>query len=345
MHSAHRYGDALAEFGTVAVTGGSGFIGRHLVKEIVTLGKRVVVIDLADPGHDITALPEVQHIRADLRDYGEVLLALHGVDAVFHLAGNASGPLSVENPRFDFQMNALGTCNVGEAASRLGVDRLVYLSSAIVYGIPRTAPITEDHPTRPFLPYGASKLAGELTLRSLHAACGLPAVIGRSFVVYGPGEDPRRAGGEVSQFLRRHLNEQPVPVVGDLDRKTRDFIHVEDLCRALIVLADRGAPGEAYNIGTGREVSMRELGEAVGLATSRPVELRSDPSSLEDTFRLVADVSALTGLGFAPRHTLHDGLVSLAELLGPRPELPSGPVALSRPRSGRRVIASAAGAI
>ncbi|MFD0852364.1 NAD-dependent epimerase/dehydratase family protein, partial [Actinomadura adrarensis] len=194
--------------------------------------------------------------RADLRDYGETLLALRGVHTVYHLAGNASGTRSVENPRFDFQVNALGTCHVGNACVELGVRRLVYMSSAIVYGVPQHFPINEQHPIRPFLPYGASKLSGELTLRSLQEAVGLPAVFGRSFVIYGPGEDPRTAGGEVSQFMRWQLNDLPIPVVGDIDRKTRDFVHVSDVCSALMTMAENGEPGEAYNIGSGTETSM-----------------------------------------------------------------------------------------
>lgn len=97
---------------------------------------------------------------------------------------------------------------------------------------------------QPHPPYGASKLSGELLLRSLQQTSGLPVVIGRSFVIYGRGEDPRQAGGEVSRFLRWHLNNRPIPVVGDIDRKTRDFIHVDDLCRALIALVGRGMDGE-----------------------------------------------------------------------------------------------------
>ncbi|MFE0424478.1 NAD-dependent epimerase/dehydratase family protein [Streptomyces sp. NPDC058953] len=338
--------DRLREHYDAVVTGGAGFVGRRLVTLLSRLGKRVTVVDRVRLPDDIAALPGVRETRADLRDYGETLLALRGADVVFHLAGNASGTVSVEHPRYDFQLNALGTCHVGNACLELGVRRLVYLSSAIVYGTPRYSPMGEDHPTRPFLPYGASKLSGELTLRSLYESIGLPVVIGRSFVVYGPGEDPRHAGGEVSQFLRWHLNERPIPVVGDIDRKTRDFIHVEDLCRALVTLADRGAEGETYNLGSGTGVSMRELAHAVGRATGRPALLDADTSSLEDSFPLVADVSRLTRLGFAPRVPLAEGLAALAALLGAAPELPSAKAVFrrERPVRGRWAGASVAAA-
>ncbi|WP_249401550.1 NAD-dependent epimerase/dehydratase family protein [Streptomyces sp. YIM 121038] len=341
IHASDMFG-GLRGHDEVVVTGGAGFLGRHLVTALSRLGKKVTVVDHAELPEDIAALPGVRYARADLRDYGETLLALQGADVVFHLAGNASGTVSVEKPRHDFHLNALGTCNVGNACLELGAQRLVYVSSAVVYGTPQRTPMGEDHPTQPFLPYGASKLSGELVLRSLHQSAGLPVVIGRSFVIYGPGEDPARAGGEVSQFLRWHLNELPIPVVGDIDRKTRDFIHVDDMCRALVTLADRGQDGETYNLGSGTEVSMRELAEAVGEATGRPALLDADDSSLEDSFSLVADVSRLAALGFSPAIDLAAGLSSLAAALGPFPELPTAKAVFRRERPERRCLTGAA---
>ncbi|MGW1279726.1 NAD-dependent epimerase/dehydratase family protein [Streptomyces tsukubensis] len=328
--------DRIHEHHNVVVTGGAGFIGRRLVRVLSRLRKRVTVVDYAPPPPESEGLPGVRHCRADLRDYGETLLALEGADLVFHLAGNASGTVSVERPRHDFQLNALGTCNVGNACLELGVRKLVHLSSAIVYGTPRYAPMDEEHPTRPFLPYGASKLSGELTLLSLWHSGGLPVVIGRPFVVYGPGEHPEHAGGEVSQFLRWHLNGLPIPVVGDIDLKTRDFVHVDDVCRALLALADRGGDGEVYNLGSGTGVSMRELADAVGRATGRPALLEADTSSTEDSFALVADVSKLTALGCTAGIGLARGLSDLASVLGRQPELPSAKAVFRRARPARR---------
>jgi UDP-glucose 4-epimerase len=311
----------LGQYEVVAITGGAGFVGKHLVKRLCELGAKVKVIDLV--ADSITNLAGEELVQADLRNYSETISALSDVDLVFHLAGNASGTLSVENPRLDFDLNALVTSNVGNAALKVGVRKLVYLSSAIVYGTPQDCPIPESHPTHPFLPYGASKLSGELTLRSLHTARGLPVVIGRSFVVYGPGEDPRRAGGEVSQFLRWHLNGLPIPVIGDIERKTRDFIHVHDLVSALLLVADRGDNGEIYNVGSGTETSMRQLAEAIGAATGSTAQLEANAEVADDSFRLVADIGRLRSLGFEPQITLAAGLRSLSAELGSAPELPS----------------------
>jgi len=320
----------LRDEDAVTVTGGMGFVGRHLVRALCRLGKQVTVIDVSDT--NLGELPPgARLIQADLRDYDSVHSALSGARIVFHLAGNASGTVSVQRPRFDFETNALGTANVANAAAAAGVRRLVYLSSAIVYGTPETTPICESHPTRPFLPYGASKLSGELVVRSLHEALGLSVVIGRAFVLYGPGENPRLAGGEVSQFLRWQLNGLPIQVTGDLDAKTRDFLHVADLCHALLIIADRGDDGQVYNLGSGSEVSMRTLARAVGAITGRDPAVEADESALDDSFRLVADTSRLGELGFRPQVQLDQGLRDLASMLGDRPELPSCPAVFRQP--------------
>jgi nucleoside-diphosphate-sugar epimerase len=235
-------------------------------------------------------------------------------------------------------MNALATSNVGNAALAAGAQRLVYLSAGSVYGTPQEVPLNEEHPTRPFLPYGASKLSGELALRALHTACGLPVVIGRGMVVYGPGEDPRSAGGEVSQFLRWHLNGLPIPVVGDIDRKTRDFIHVHDLVNALLAMADKGCSGGIYNVGSGTETSMRQLAEEISAATGRPAQLDANPEVNDDSYRLVANISRLRGIGFEPQITLGAGLRSLSAELGGAPELPSVKAIFRMQRPGAQEV-------
>ncbi|MEV4517018.1 NAD-dependent epimerase/dehydratase family protein [Dactylosporangium sp. NPDC049525] len=311
------------------VTGGFGFVGSHLVDALTARGVAVTVLDVCPPP---AALPDsVEHRYADLRDPQSVRAALVPADVVFHLAGNASGTLSVDRPRFDFETNAEGTFNLCEALLDLPPQRFVYLSSAMVYGRPESTPMPEDHPLRPFLPYAASKLAGEHVAQSMYESFGLPAVIGRAFTIYGPGEDPRRAGGEVSQFVRWHLNGRPIPAVGDAERKTRDFAHVDDLVAGLLTIADRGTPGEVYNLGTGSETSLRELADVIGAVTGRPADLRCDDEVLDDSYRHVADIDKLRALGYRPRVSLEAGVAALAAALGEHPELPSMPAVFHRP--------------
>jgi UDP-glucose 4-epimerase len=311
------------------VTGGSGFVGAHLVRALARKGVSVTVLDLTAPDPRGGA----EHRVVDLREPAAVRAALVGADVVFHLAGNASGTISVDRPRFDFETNAEGTFNLCEALLNTSVRRLTYLSSAMVYGRPMSTPIPESHPLHPFLPYAASKLAGEHVAQSMHESFGLPVVVGRAFTIYGPGEDPRRAGGEVSQFVRWHLNGRPIPAVGDADRKTRDFSHVSDLVDGLLTITERGTSGEVYNLGTGQETSLRELARLVGDVTGRPAALRCDEEVLEDSYRHVADIAKLRDLGYRPRVPLADGVAALAHALGEHPELPSMPAVFHRPTS------------
>jgi len=310
----------LGRYSRVAVTGGSGFVGRHLVSALAARHRDVVALDVAP-----LPAPHPPHTRTravDLRDGRAVVAAVADADLVIHLAGNASGTVSVDRPRFDFETNAVATFNLCEALARSGRARLVYLSSAMVYGIPKTCPLPETHAVAPFLPYAASKLAGEHAVSAFCRTYGMAATIGRAFTLYGPGENPRVAGGEVSQFLRCHLRGLPIDAAGDVDRKTRDFCHVEDLVQGLLLLAVRGGNGEVYNIGSGTETSLRELADVIAAATGSPTRLRSDGRVTEDTYRMVADITRLRELGYRPRVALLDGVRDLAAALGERPELP-----------------------
>ncbi|MFB0840135.1 NAD-dependent epimerase/dehydratase family protein [Arthrobacter sp. E44] len=310
--------------GRTVVTGGLGFVGRNMVDHLKSEGHQVVVLDMVDPG--LVALSDdVLYRQADLREPKQVEAALGDADTVFHIAGNSSGSRSVEDPLFDFNTNAVATANVCAAACKTGVSRLVYLSSAMVYGRPKSVPMPESHATKPFLPYGASKLSGEHIVHSFHETYGLNTVIGRAFTLYGPGENPKIAGGEVSQYLRWHLNGQPIHAAGDIDKKTRDFTHVGDLARALELLSLRGEPGGVYNLGTGIETSLRTLLTIISGVTGRDVELKEDTSITEDTYRHVADVARVRALGYEPRMTLTAGVSLLVDFLGSSPELPTMP--------------------
>src|SRR6266511_1875830 len=220
-------GRVLDRHDGIAVTGGLGFIGRHLARALLDHRKRVIVLDRRAPG-DSDANPDIEYRVVDVREPRSLRDALRSADLVFHLAANANGTYSVEHPGEDFQANCVGTFKVLQAAMEAGVRRVVYVSSASVYGTPRRFPIRESHPTDPIMPYGASKLAGErFGLAFLHSY-GLDFVAARPFCVYGPGEDPATSLVEVSRYLRWHLNGRAIQVVGDARRKTRDFIHVSD---------------------------------------------------------------------------------------------------------------------
>ncbi|MGC0421798.1 NAD-dependent epimerase/dehydratase family protein [Embleya sp. AB8] len=320
----------LDTYDTVLVSGGLGFIGTHMTNALLALGKQVRIVDTGRTSLSKDPPPGVTLISADIRDTEKVAELAAGADLAFHIAANANGTLSVTEPRLDFEINALGTFSFAEAMLAAGVGRVVYVSSASTYGTPRRFPMDEEHPNRPFVPYGASKLSGEVSSLALHHACGLPVVVGRPFCVYGPGENPREAMVEVGRFLRWHLNGEPIQIVGDIDRKTRDFVHVSDLVAGLLTLADKGRLGEAYNIGSGTETSMRRLVEVIGEATGRQPAVDVIADIEDDTYRLVADIAKIEALGYRPAMSLYDGVSALAQALGPSPELPGAPTIFAR---------------
>jgi UDP-glucose 4-epimerase len=329
----------LDQHSTVLVTGGLGFVGRHLTQALARLDKRVIVADVAP--HQGYAHPHAELRQVDLRSPEQAEQAVAGADLVFHLAGNSNGALSAENPHFDFESNAVATVNVAEAARRSGaLSRFVYLSSAMVYGVTTNVPVREGDRLQPFLPYGASKLAGEVVLGAFQRLYGMPIVIARAFVIYGPGEDPSRAGAEVSQYLRWHLNGLPIRATGDLDVKRRDFIHIDDVVEALITIADAADDGDVLNVGTGQDVSLRQLADIIGTVTGRPPTLEADRSTMADSYRLLADVTRLRSLGFSTRVSLSEGISRLRRALGDQPELPSAATVLMPQQSARERTAA-----
>ena len=316
----------------ILVTGGSGFVGRRLATTLVRAGHRVRIADIRPPDQ-VRGIEGADFVHCDLGDENQAKEACTGVTHVFHLAGNPSGTRSVTEPRWDFRVNAVAALNLSQAALAASVRRMVYVSSGMVYGVPRSCPIAEDHPLSPFIPYAASKLSAEHTTRAAAATYGLDVSIARPFTLYGPGEDPATSGGEVSQYLRWHLNGLPIPVVGDPDRKSRDFTHVDDAVAALRAIMAAGAPGRAYNVGTGRESTLTDLLAVIGRVTGRAPRTTVDADTTEDTYRHVADVTRLADLGHRSSVPLEAGIRALAGAMGDAPELPTLPTVFTLPEA------------
>lgn len=315
----------LKGFHNILVTGGTGFIGSHLVDDLLPLGKQVTVFDNLSTGSKGNLPAEARLITGDIRNPKQVIEAVKTVDLIFHVAANASGTVSVNDSRFDFDSNALGTFNVLEAARQARVKKFVYVSSASVYGVPQHFPMAESHPTLPFVPYGASKLTGEICSRAFAETYQLPIVIARPFCVYGPRENASLTMVEVGRYLRWHLNNQPIRIVGDIDRKTRDFVHVSDVVRGLILIADHGETGEIFNLGSGEETSMRQLTDIISLVTDRKATIDVLSHITEDTYRLVSDTAKIKSMGYLPEVSLTDGIKHLTKVLGNCPEMPTSP--------------------
>ncbi len=306
----------------VVVTGGAGFIGHHIVAKLVGRGHEVAVIDnLSRPspgGLAILKQLNVDLLKVDITDYAAMLEALNRLrpDAVVHSAALIDVAESVEKPHTYMHVNAEGTAAVTRAAISAGVEKVIYLSSAAVYGVPKYLPINEEHPTKPISPYGASKLAGELVLESFMESLGKPKyVILRLFNVYGPGQNPSSPySGVITKFIHAVTSEKEIVIYGD-GEQSRDFIHVEDVVEAVIKALTATEACVTLNIGTGMRTTINELAKLVMSVAGREVPVRHAPPRKGDIRHSVASVErARKVLGWEPRIGLVEGLRTLLKV-------------------------------
>ncbi len=301
----------------VLVTGGAGFIGSELARQLEAAGAEVRVLDnlvngkrenLEDALGSSACLEE-----ADIRDRERVAELLRGTDIVLHLACLGVRH-SIHSPRENHEVNATATLQLLEESRRAEVGRFVYVSSSEVYGTARTVPMDEDHPTYPCTVYGASKLAGECYARAYHQTYGFPTVIIRPFNSFGPRSHHEGDSGEViPKFMLRCIAERPMVVFGD-GTQTRDFTYVSDTACAIVAAATKDSCiGHTLNIGSGREVQIGELAAMVKEVTGRPeARIEQVEARPGDVRRLYADSSrAAALLGFAPTVSLREGLTKL----------------------------------
>lgn len=295
----------------VLVTGGAGFIGGYLVRALSELGFTVRVLDnFSRSSFTIEDLGDVEVIVGDVRDYDVVARATRGVDVVVHLAALIDAFESFEIPDVYLDVNVRGTLNICRASR--SVQTLIYASSAAVYG-ESSVPVSEDNPTRPISPYGASKLAGEAYVWAYSKVNNYRPVILRIFNVYGPRQS-RGYSGVILEFVRRALRREPPVIYGD-GLQTRDFIHVSDVVRAVVKAIERTNAIGVYNVGSGVPTRIVDLAyrilEITGLRDLKPVHASPRPGDIRESY---ADISrASKDLGFKPAIPLDDGLRELVE--------------------------------
>jgi len=270
----------------ILVTGGTGFVGSHLVQHLRRAGRRVHAHSSKDG--------DIATCRLDFDDVGHV----------FHLAGRSFVPDSWKSPRAFYDVNVLGTANVLEFCRRQEVP-LTFVSS-YVYGTPRCLPIREDHPLAPLNPYSHSKILAEDTVRRFGAWFGVRASIVRPFNVYGPGQNARFL---IPTIIRQALDPRCDRITVRDEHPRRDYIHVADLVSLLIATLTRPAGG-VYNAGAGRSVSISELVIEINTALDGRKPLHSiDERRQEEVFDVVADITrAGEELGWRPRIGLAEGL-------------------------------------
>ncbi len=307
----------MLESKRVLVAGGAGFVGSSLVRELLAEGAKVVVFDNFQTGARANlaeVAPQIDLVTGDLLDEWSLLetFRVYRPDYVFNMAAETFVPTSYSVPKRFVHINVDGHINLLMACRHHGVRRIVYASSAEVYGNPAPRPIREDHPLGAANTYAVSKLAADRLCFTMHREHGIPVVAARLFNTYGPREsEPYVIPEIISQIHaggRLHL--------GNVEAR-RDFTHVSDTARALVaVLKSELEAGTAVNIGSGEAHSVREIASMIGEVFGRAIEIEEDERRLRphDIEHLQADVSLLRErTGFTPRVGLRDGLASTVE--------------------------------
>lgn len=302
----------------VLVTGGTGFIGSHMVDRLIQDGYAVVVIDNESTGFRQNVNPAAQHIRGDVTDLDDLDLAFRGgLDAVFHIAGQASTIRSFMTPEEDLRVNVNGTINVVKKCLEYRVPRLLYASSMTVYGHPSAMPTPESEPCKPISYYGITKYAAE---RYVHATAGrndldfeFTVTSFRMFNVYGERQSLRNPyQGVAAIFIGNVLRNELITIHSD-GEQSRDFVHISDVVEAWMLALDcPAACGQVFNMGTGVSRSINELADVTLAALGRS---RSDypvvyaPARPGDQRHMAADIGkARAILGWKPRVPFRSGM-------------------------------------
>lgn len=302
------------------VTGGCGFIGHHIVRELIARGDEAVIIDNFSTGSRERLHPQARLVEGDIRDRGllESLFKSEKFDAVFHTAALARVQPSIKDPINTHDVNVTGTLNLLRASAETGVKRFVYSSSSSIYGEQSSLPFHEGMTANPMHPYGMQKWMGEELCRVFAKVYGLDTVCLRYFNVYGPGmiEDGAYCTA-ISIFMGQCRRGEKVTVVGDGSIR-RDFTHVHDIVAGNLAAAD--APGhfhgEAFNLGFGGNVSIREVADRILKAHGRNWENHVEwlpPRQNEPVATLADRAKAGARLGWAPKVSVAEGLSALLQ--------------------------------
>jgi dTDP-glucose 4,6-dehydratase len=311
----------------VLVTGGAGFVGSHYVRTLLAGGyagfedAAVTVLDkLTYAGNranlaDLDGDPRLRFVEGDICSPADLDAAMPGHEYVVNAAAESHVDRSLRRPADFVLTNAVGAQQVFEAALRHGVRRVVQVSTDEVYGSIAAGSWTEDHVLEPTSPYAASKAAGDLLARSYARSYGLAVSVTRASNNYGPFHFPEKL---VPLALTRLLDGHRVPLYGD-GRQVREWLHVDDHCRGIQLVLEKGAPGEAYNLGGGAELSNRQLVDLLLAATGRDrtsVEQVADPRGTAHDLRYSVDWSKAAALGYRPRIAFAQGLAQTVRWFG-----------------------------
>jgi len=292
------------------VTGGAGFIGSNIVKHLIAEGHTVTVLDNLLSGHrcNLEPFPVVRFIEGDVRNESVVAQAMKDVEVVFHLAASVGNKRSIDHPIEDAEINVMGTLRVLEAARRAGVRKIVYSSSAGIFGELKTLPISEDHPVEPDSPYGATKLAAEKLCLAYAKLYDLEVICLRYFNVYGPNQRFDAYGNVIPIFVFELLRGRPITIFGD-GEQTRDFLNVRDVAQANLKAGKSVGVSGAFNVGSGSRITINDLVERINVAADIQPTVQHGPPRAGDVRHSLADITAAqSAFEFIPQVSIDEGL-------------------------------------
>lgn len=295
------------------LTGGAGFIGSHLAEELVRQKHDVVIIDNLSSGtrdnlHPILTKGNLTFIEGTINDRHLLAKACADADGIFHEAAIASVPQSISDPIKTHDVNLTGTLNVLMEARDSGIKRVVFASSAAIYGDDPALPKQEDMIPVPLSPYAVSKIAGEYYCAVFSQLYGIHCTILRYFNVFGPRQDPNSPySGVITKFITSTLNHRSLTIFGD-GTQTRDFVYVKDVVKANIQAMKSNTSG-IFNIACGKKINLLELAEVIQEISGISVPVTFAPRASGDVYASLADITrAKRVLGYSPDYSFRSGL-------------------------------------
>lgn len=300
----------MMRYDSALVTGGAGFIGHHLVHELVRQGKSVTVIDNLSMGRKENLPQEARFIHGDILDPNALDRAFEtGPEAVYHLASKVTIRKSADTFVEDARTNILGLLEVLGRVLSHEVKKVIFSSSMAVYDdAPTPAPIDETHPIAPQSPYGISKLACEQYMANILAGAGVEYNTLRYFNTYGPNQTYTPYVGVITIFITKLLRGEPVTIFGN-GMQCRDFVHVSDIVRGTLGAMEQGKNGRIYNLGTGQGTTVLEIAEKVCQTLNQPFAPQYAEQQATELVNSVAGIrSARQDFGYEPLYRFPQGL-------------------------------------
>ncbi|ARI76301.1 NAD-dependent epimerase/dehydratase family protein [Halobacillus mangrovi] len=292
----------------VLITGGAGFIGSHIVEELVESHYEVVVVDNLVTGHMKNLPPHVNFYKRDVRRNMDDIFAKEQPDYVIHQAAQVSVSQSFTDPLYDCEENIVATLNILQSSAKHKVKKVVFASTAAVYGNPSYLPIDEAHHVQPISFYGLTKAHAEKYIHLFAHTHNLEYSILRYANVYGPRQDVHGEAGVIALFIEKLIRGESPVIFGD-GKQTRDFVFVRDVARANVAALEHGT-NEIFNIGTGQETSINEIVDQLGVSFGRPIQSSLRPARKGDIrSSVLKNDRAQSMLRWEPCYSLQEGLL------------------------------------